>query len=63
ELCNGCKVCMKKLGCPAFSMTEGEDPHLVILTNCNGCGLCVQVCPRNALSIPRKKQIPVKVKK
>ncbi|NHJ47929.1 MAG: indolepyruvate ferredoxin oxidoreductase subunit alpha, partial [Asgard group archaeon] len=41
ELCNGCKVCMKKLGCPAFSMTEGEDPHLVILTNCNGCGLCV----------------------
>jgi indolepyruvate ferredoxin oxidoreductase alpha subunit len=63
ELCNGCKVCMKKLGCPAFSMTDGENPHLVILSNCDGCGLCVQVCPRKAISVPRSQQIPLKIQK
>ncbi|MHA1532285.1 MAG: 4Fe-4S dicluster domain-containing protein, partial [Candidatus Heimdallarchaeota archaeon] len=62
ENCTGCKVCMKKLGCPAFGWSSGENEHLIILPNCNGCGLCVQVCPQLAISIPREIQIPLKTK-
>lgn len=60
NLCNGCKVCMKQLGCPAFSWSAEEKPHLVILSNCDGCGLCVQVCPKNAITIPQHRHIPLK---
>ncbi len=46
EKCKKCKMCMK-LGCPAISNVGGTikiDP-----TQCNGCGLCVNVCPFNAI--------------
>lgn len=40
--CRKCKVCMK-LGCPAISQDESG---VHIDTNqCNGCGLCINVCP------------------
>ncbi len=46
EKCKKCKKCMK-LGCPAISVIDGEvkiDP-----TQCNGCGLCINVCPFDAI--------------
>ena len=44
--CRNCKMCMK-LGCPAISVKEGK---VVIDKNqCNGCGLCVNVCPFGAI--------------
>ncbi len=46
DKCRACKVCMK-LGCPAISVREGR---IVIDPNqCNGCGLCVNVCPFSAI--------------
>ena len=54
EKCVGCKACMKKIGCPAFSWSTDPKPHLEILTHCNGCGLCVQTCPFKAISVPGK---------
>ena len=37
-----------KLGCPAISI---KNDHVVIdKTQCNGCGLCVNVCPFGAIS-------------
>ena len=44
--CKKCKQCMK-LGCPAISVVDG---NIKIDTNqCNGCGLCVNVCPFKAI--------------
>lgn len=47
EDCRKCGVCMK-LGCPAIS--RREDGTVIIDKNqCNGCGLCVGVCPFHAI--------------
>lgn len=46
DKCKKCKQCMK-LGCPAISLVDG---NIVIDKNqCNGCGLCVNVCPFDAI--------------
>ena len=48
EKCRNCKLCMK-LGCPAISL-DGETGSVRIdPTQCNGCGLCVGVCPFGAI--------------
>lgn len=60
EKCTGCKKCITEIGCPGIgfdssvqgpkSGTRGQayiDPSL-----CNGCGLCTQVCPFGAISLP-----------
>ncbi|MGM9970483.1 MAG: indolepyruvate ferredoxin oxidoreductase subunit alpha [Anaeroplasma sp.] len=44
--CKKCKQCMR-LGCPAISLVND---NIVIDTNqCNGCGLCLNVCPFKAI--------------
>ena len=45
--CKKCKMCMK-LGCPAISQTEDGGVKIDI-TQCNGCGLCINVCPFKAI--------------
>lgn len=44
--CKKCKMCMQ-LGCPAISMEEGNVK--IDTTQCNGCGLCINVCPFHAI--------------
>jgi len=47
EKCTGCKVCIKKLGCPAMETHEKKvkiNPSL-----CTGCGICAQVCKFSAI--------------
>ncbi|MCH5213155.1 MAG: indolepyruvate ferredoxin oxidoreductase subunit alpha [Oscillospiraceae bacterium] len=44
--CKKCKMCMK-LGCPAISIEN--DTVKIDRTQCNGCGLCTNVCPFNAI--------------
>ncbi len=46
DKCKKCKVCMK-LGCPAISVKDGE--VVIDTAQCNGCGLCVNVCPFGAI--------------
>ena len=45
EKCIGCKSCMK-IGCPAISMKDGK--AVVDATQCVGCGVCSQLCPKKA---------------
>lgn len=46
DKCKKCKMCMK-LGCPAISLKDGNIK--IDMTQCNGCGLCVNVCPFDAI--------------
>lgn len=46
DKCKKCKICMK-LGCPAISVRDGA--VVIDATQCNGCGLCTNVCPFGAI--------------
>ena len=48
ENCKKCKLCMK-LGCPAISIDENGSVK-IDASQCNGCGLCMNVCPFNAIA-------------
>lgn len=46
DKCKKCKACMK-LGCPAISVVDGTVK--IDATQCNGCSLCINVCPFDAI--------------
>ena len=47
EKCKKCGLCLRP-GCPA--LTKNEDGTISIDdTMCNGCGLCKQLCPADAI--------------
>lgn len=47
EKCTRCKRCIVMTGCPALSL--GEKQVVVDSAQCNGCGICTQVCGFDAL--------------
>jgi TPP-dependent indolepyruvate ferredoxin oxidoreductase alpha subunit len=47
ETCNLCGVCVKSFGCPAISL--GKEHAEIDETLCQGCGVCAQVCPFDAI--------------
>ena len=49
--CKKCKMCLK-LGCPAISWKDGAVK--IDATQCNGCGLCVNLCPFGAIEKEEK---------
>lgn len=60
DTCTGCKKCITEIGCPGIgfdaarrgsaSGTRGQ--AFIDRSLCNGCGLCVQVCPFHAIRLP-----------
>ena len=58
ERCTGCKKCISEIGCPAISfdanatgMRSGDRGQACVSADlCNGCGLCVQICPFKAIA-------------
>ncbi|HZH92627.1 MAG TPA: thiamine pyrophosphate-dependent enzyme, partial [Tissierellaceae bacterium] len=46
DKCRKCKTCLK-IGCPAISMKDNVVS--IDTTMCNGCEVCVQVCPFDAI--------------
>jgi len=52
DRCKDHRVCINKLACPAM-FVEGD--HVSIDENmCNGCSVCAQICPENAI-LPLKE--------
>jgi indolepyruvate ferredoxin oxidoreductase alpha subunit len=47
DACTDCRLCIKSLGCPALII----DNERVSIddSQCDGCGLCAQVCPSEAI--------------
>nr|MCR5102624.1 4Fe-4S binding protein [Butyrivibrio sp.] len=45
----GCQSCMR-IGCPAISMkiVDGKKKAKIDTTLCVGCGVCTQMCPKDA---------------
>ena len=52
DKCIGCKSCMR-IGCPAISMKNGKAK--VDETLCVGCGICGQLCPKDAFESTEKE--------
>lgn len=51
EKCNGCKICLNDLGCPALHYAAVEKKVYVDFNSCVQCGLCADICRRGALSV------------
>ena len=48
----GCnRFCSRVLGCPAIEYDSPENRAYIWEDVCNGCGLCVQICPQKAISL------------
>jgi indolepyruvate ferredoxin oxidoreductase alpha subunit len=46
--CIKCKICVNITGCPALSIAE-DGALEVDVHQCNGCGICAQICPKKAI--------------
>jgi TPP-dependent indolepyruvate ferredoxin oxidoreductase alpha subunit len=48
-LCANCNNCIDNFACPAIYLEEGK----VFINEelCNGCGVCAQLCPNNAITV------------
>ena len=59
DSCNGCEACVGRCQFEALTMTEGI--AVANYLHCVGCGLCVLVCPTDALHLNRRKvgEVPV----
>ncbi|MCQ2567449.1 MAG: indolepyruvate ferredoxin oxidoreductase subunit alpha [Mogibacterium sp.] len=47
DKCKNCKVCVKTSGCPGLINTK--DAVTIDVTSCNGCTVCKQICPFDAI--------------
>jgi indolepyruvate ferredoxin oxidoreductase alpha subunit len=54
DKCSGCRTCIA-LGCPAISFRDGK----AVITDsiCVGCGMCAQVCAKEAISVSSKAEV------
>ena len=47
DKCKNCKMCLKA-GCPAITVKDGKP--VIDATQCNGCTLCMNICPFDAIA-------------
>jgi len=49
EHCVGCRKCVEAFECPALSMHSTSGKAVVSKDRCIGCGVCIPVCPVDAI--------------
>ncbi len=47
--CTGCRHCVDRFECPALVFDEGANRVRIDEMTCTGCGVCVHVCPLDAI--------------
>ena len=47
DSCINCMRCIREIGCPAIVLEDGKPT--IDASLCNGCGLCSQLCPKEAI--------------
>ncbi|OGU11457.1 MAG: indolepyruvate oxidoreductase [Geobacteraceae bacterium GWC2_58_44] len=47
--CTGCRLCTSQFECPALVYDEQSGKVSVDIMICSGCGVCLDVCPRQAI--------------
>nr|MDO8114973.1 thiamine pyrophosphate-dependent enzyme [Candidatus Sigynarchaeota archaeon] len=48
DKCTNCMICIKNFGCPALTLSD-ENEVTINEMQCNGCGVCVNICPSDAI--------------
>jgi len=48
--CVGCKKCLKS-GCPALAFDAANKKSGILKEICVGCGVCAQICPKQAIEV------------
>lgn len=56
DKCNDCMICF--WSCPDSAIAV-KDTHMlgIILKHCKGCGICAEVCPRDALDMQNELEL------
>ncbi len=49
EDCDGCGYCVQQFECPAIALDEAESRAQIDAVLCNGCGVCLHVCPKQSI--------------
>ena len=47
--CDGCGFCVNHFECPALVLDEEAEQVNIDPILCNGCGVCIGVCPKNSI--------------
>lgn len=50
HLCNGCKICVTELRCPALIWNKETRKVSIDPILCTSCSVCLQVCPNESIS-------------
>jgi indolepyruvate ferredoxin oxidoreductase alpha subunit len=50
DRCVGCGFCVKHFECPAMVLKQEKEPLEIDRVLCSGCGVCIHVCPHDALA-------------
>lgn len=58
ESCGCDRFCSRVLGCPAVEYDHSKQKAYIIEDSCNGCGLCVKLCPQEAIMLVEKGDVP-----
>jgi indolepyruvate ferredoxin oxidoreductase alpha subunit len=51
EACDGCGFCHQHFECPALVVVDDGEHTAVDPLVCNGCGVCIDVCPKGAIVV------------
>jgi indolepyruvate ferredoxin oxidoreductase alpha subunit len=56
EDCTGCRHCLEDFECPALFLDEADGRVTIDGVRCVGCGVCVHVCPEEAITAGKEGQ-------